>query len=79
MQQSMWKPILVQVANFLTAGMKIVQTVDSDEGSNIESAGWKDVIFLPCLGVVVTIRASGSPAPKLRMTSTKAHSCAPKF
>ena len=35
MQQFMWQPSLLQVAKFLDAGMKRLQTVDPDEGSNI--------------------------------------------
>ena len=35
MQQFMWQPNLLQVAKFLDAGMKRLQTVDPDEGSNI--------------------------------------------
>ena len=35
MQQCMWQPNLLQVAKVLDAGMKRLQTVDPDEGSNI--------------------------------------------
>ena len=35
MQQFMWQPNLLQVAKFLNAGMKRLQTVDLNEGSNI--------------------------------------------
>ena len=35
MQQFMWQQNLLQVAKFLDAGMKILQTVDPNEGSNI--------------------------------------------
>ena len=35
MQQFWWQPNLLQVAKFLDAGMKRLQTVDPDEGSNI--------------------------------------------
>ena len=35
MQQFMWQPDLLQVAKFLDAGMKRLQTVDPNEGSNI--------------------------------------------
>ena len=35
MQQFMRQSNLLQVAKFLDAGMKIMQTVDPDEGSNI--------------------------------------------
>ena len=35
MQQFMWRPNLLQVAKFLDAGMKRLQTVDPNEGSNI--------------------------------------------
>ena len=35
MQQFMWQPNLLQVARFLDAGMKRLQTVDPNEGSNI--------------------------------------------
>ena len=35
MQQFMWQPILLQVAKFVDAGMKRLQTVDPNEGSNI--------------------------------------------
>ena len=35
MQQFMWQPDMLQVAKFLDAGMKRLQTVDPDEGSNI--------------------------------------------
>ena len=35
MQQFMWQPNLLQVAKFLDAGMKTLQTVDTPEGSNI--------------------------------------------
>ena len=35
MQQFMWQPILLQAAKFLDAGMKRLQTVDPNEGSNI--------------------------------------------
>ena len=35
MQQFMWQSNLLQVAKFLDAGMKRLQTVDPDEGSNI--------------------------------------------
>ena len=35
MQQFMWQPNLLQVAKFLDAGMKRLQTVDPNEGSNI--------------------------------------------
>ena len=35
MQRIMWQPNLLQVAKFLDAGMKRLQTVDPDEGSNI--------------------------------------------
>ena len=35
MQQFMWQPNLLQVANFSDAGMKRLQTVDPDEKSNI--------------------------------------------
>ena len=38
MQQFRWQPNLLQVAKFLDAGMKRLQTVDPDEGSNIQSA-----------------------------------------
>ena len=38
MQQFMWQPSLLQVATFLDAGMKRLQTVGPDEGSNIKSA-----------------------------------------
>ena len=34
-QQFMWQPNLLQVAKFLDAGMKRVQTVDPNEGSNL--------------------------------------------
>ena len=34
MQQFMWQPNLLQVAKFLDAGMKRLQTVDPNEGSN---------------------------------------------
>ena len=34
-QQIMWQPNLLQVANFLDAGMKRLHTVDPNEGSNI--------------------------------------------
>ena len=34
-QQFMWQPNLLQVAKFLDAGMKRLQTVDPNEGSNI--------------------------------------------
>ena len=33
--QFMWQSNLLQVAKFLDAGMKGLQTVDPDEGSNI--------------------------------------------
>ena len=32
---SMWQPNMLQVAKFLDAGMKRLQTVDPNEGSNI--------------------------------------------
>ena len=35
MQQVMWQPNMLQVAKFLDAGMKRLQAVDPDEGSNI--------------------------------------------
>ena len=35
MQQFMWQPNMLQVAKFLDAGMKRLQTVDPNEGSNI--------------------------------------------
>ena len=35
MQQFMWQPNLLQIAIFLDAGMKRLQTVDPNEGSNI--------------------------------------------
>ena len=35
MQQFMWQPNLLQVATFLDAGMKRLQTVDPNERSNI--------------------------------------------
>ena len=35
MQQLMWQPNMLQVAKFLDAGMKKLQTVDPNEGSNI--------------------------------------------
>ena len=35
MQQFMWQPNLLEVAKFLDAGMKRLQTVDPNEGSNI--------------------------------------------
>ena len=35
MQQFMWQPNMLQVAKFLDAGMKGLQTVDPNEGSNI--------------------------------------------
>ena len=35
MQQFMWQPNMSQVAKFLDAGMKRLQTVDPNEGSNI--------------------------------------------
>ena len=35
MQQFMSRPNLLQIATFLEAGMKRLQTVDPDEGSNI--------------------------------------------
>ena len=35
MQQFMWQPNLLQIAKFLDAGMKRLQTVDPNEGSNI--------------------------------------------
>ena len=35
MQLFMWQPNLLQVAKFLHAGMKRLQTVDPNEGSNI--------------------------------------------
>ena len=35
MQQFMWQPNLLQVAKFLDAGMKRLQTVDPNEGSNM--------------------------------------------
>ena len=35
MQQFMWQPNLLQVANISDAGMKRLQTVDPNEGSNI--------------------------------------------
>ena len=38
MQQFMCQPNLLQVAKFLDAGMKRLQTVDPNEGSNIQSA-----------------------------------------
>ena len=34
----MWQPNMLQVAKFLDAGMKLLQTVDPNEGSNILSA-----------------------------------------
>ena len=38
MQQFMCQPNLLPVAKFLDAGMKRLQTVDPNEGSNIQSA-----------------------------------------
>ena len=35
MQQFMWQPNLLQVAKFRDVGMKRLQTVDPNEGSNI--------------------------------------------
>ena len=35
MQQFMWQPNMLQVAKFLDAGMKRLQTADPNEGSNI--------------------------------------------
>ena len=35
MQQFMWQPDMLQVTKFLDAGMKRLQTVDPNEGSNI--------------------------------------------
>ena len=35
MQQFMWQPNMLQVAKFLDAGMKRLQTADPSEGSNI--------------------------------------------
>ena len=35
MQQFMWQPNLLQVAKFLDASMKRLQTVDPNEGSDI--------------------------------------------
>ena len=59
MQQFMWQPDMLQVAKFLDAGVKRMQEVDPDAGSNmniehdvehlISQAGWNDVIFLSCL------------------------------
>ena len=51
MQQFMWQPNMLQVAKFLDAGMKRLQTVDPNKGVEhlISQAGWNDVIFLSCL------------------------------
>ena len=54
MQQFRWQPNLLQVAKFLDAGMKRLQTVDPNEGSNIQSARLAGVfldllVFLSCL------------------------------
>ena len=38
MQQFMWQPDMLQVANFLDAGVKRLQEIDPDAGSNIQSA-----------------------------------------
>ena len=37
MQHFMWQPDRLQVAKFLDAGMRRLQAVDPDEGSNIQS------------------------------------------
>ena len=35
MQQFMWQPDMLQVAKFLDAGVKRMQKIDPDAGSNI--------------------------------------------
>ena len=40
MQQFMWQPNLLQVAKFLDAGMKRMQTIDPNEGRTSNQPGW---------------------------------------
>ena len=49
MQQFMWQANLLQAAKFSDAGMKKLQTVDPNEGSNIQPARLAGMMSSPCL------------------------------
>ena len=69
MQQFMWQPDMLQVAKYLDAGVKRMQEIDPDAGSNpcrtSIQPGWLE----RCNLLVLSCIANGALAPRL------AHAC----